>query len=76
MDKEKLKEILQEKGEDWLIAALVDGSIGYHTPQGAKRLIESALQGETKDYCERCLAVYKGDLLRMIEYDRMCQNLI
>lgn len=69
MDRDELKSIVDRKGMDWLIAAMVDGSIGYHTPPGAKRLIESALQGETKDYCERCLAIYKGDLLKMIEDD-------
>jgi hypothetical protein len=69
MNAEELREILQEKGMDWLIAAMVDGSIGYHSPQSAKMLIESALNGETKDACERCLACYKGNLLDMIESD-------
>lgn len=69
MDKDELKSIADRKGMGWLIAAMVDGSIGYHTPPGAKRLIESALQGETRDCCERCLAIYTGDLLRMIEDD-------
>lgn len=69
MDKDELKGIADRKGVDWLIAAMVDGSIGYHTPPGAKRMIESVLQGETKDYCERCLAIYKGDLLKMIGSD-------
>ncbi len=69
MDKIELKKVLDEKGLDWLIAAMVEGSIGYHSPPGAKRLIEGALAGETKDYCERCLACFKGDLLLMIESD-------
>ncbi len=69
MDKMELKKILEGKGMDWLIAAMVEGSIGYHSPLGARRLIERALAGETKDYCERCLACFKGDLLLMIESD-------
>ncbi len=69
MDQIELKKVLDEKGMDWLIAAMVEGSIGYHSPPGARRLIEGALAGETKDYCERCLACFRGDLLLMIESD-------
>lgn len=69
MDIMDLKKILDEKGMDWLVAAMIEGSIGYHSPPGARRLIEGALAGETKDYCERCLACFKGDLLQMIECD-------
>lgn len=69
MNAEELKEILKEKGMDWLIAAMVDGSIGYHSPYSARKLIESALKGETRDACERCIACYKGSLLDMIESD-------
>jgi len=71
MDIMDLKKILDEKGMDWLVAAMVEGSIGYHSPPGARRLIEGALAGETKDYCERCLACFKGDLLQMIESEGM-----
>jgi len=71
MKKDELKSILDRKGMDWLIAAMVDGSIGYHSPRGAKRLIENALQGETKDWCERCAACFGGDLMEMIGCDVM-----
>ncbi len=67
-----LKQIYQEKGKNWLIAALVEGSIGYHTPRHAARLIERALNGETKDHCERCDAMFKDDLLKMISHDVRC----
>lgn len=50
MDIEELREILEKKGMDWLIAAMVEGSIGYHSPQHAKRIIEDAIDGQTKDY--------------------------
>lgn len=66
---ETLKQIYQEKGKRWLISALVEGSIGYHTPRHAARLIERALKGESKDHCERCDAVFKDDLLMMISHD-------
>jgi hypothetical protein len=74
MDTAELKKILEEKGMDWLIAAMVEGSIGYHSPRGAKMLIEMALNGETRDACERCLACYKGNLLDMIESDIRCMR--
>lgn len=69
MNAEELREILQEKGIDWLIVAMVEGSIGYHSPKHAKRIIEEALSGQTKDYCERCMACYNCDLLAMIDSD-------
>lgn len=69
MSIDELRKILEEKGMDWLITAMVDGSIGYHSPNGAKCLIERALKGEIKDWCERCLCCYRGDLMAMIESD-------
>lgn len=64
-----LKELVDEKGKQWLVAAMVEGSIGYHTPGHAERLIESALSGETKDWCERCYCCFGTDLFEMINYD-------
>jgi hypothetical protein len=69
MNADELKKLLKEKGMDWLIAAMVEGSIGYHSPKHAKRLIEDALNGQINDYCERCMACYGCDLLKMIESD-------
>lgn len=69
MNLEELKKLIAEKGMDWLIAAMVEGSIGYHSPKHAKCLIEEALEGKTQDYCERCMACYGCDLLKMIESD-------
>ncbi len=69
MDNVELNTILEEKGMDWLIAALIEGSIGYHSPKHAKILIERAVAGEEKDYCERCMACFNCDLMKMIERD-------
>ena len=69
MDKVELSNILEEKGMDWLVAALIDGSIGYHSPKHAKILINRAIAGEAKDYCERCMACFNCDLMKMIERD-------
>jgi hypothetical protein len=69
MDNVELSTILEEKGMDWLIAAMIEGSIGYHSPKHAKILINRAIAGEVKDYCERCIACFNCDLLKMIERD-------
>jgi hypothetical protein len=69
MDNVELSNILEEKGMDWLVAALIEGSIGYHSPKHAKILINRAIAGELKDYCERCVACFNCDLMKMIERD-------
>lgn len=66
---EDLQKLVNEKGMPWLVAAMVEGSIGYHTPRHAEVVIESALSGKTKDYCERCMACFKEDMFEMINYD-------
>jgi hypothetical protein len=64
-----LKKLVDDKGKEWLMAAMVEGSIGYHTPKHAEILIEKALRGETVDWCERCDACFGRDLFEMINYD-------
>lgn len=66
---EKINKALEEKGEDWVVAAMVEGSLGYHTPQHARNLIRSFREGNKEDWCERCLAMFQGNLLRMMYYD-------
>lgn len=66
---EVIAKALEEKGEEWVVAALVDGSIGYHTPNHARILIKKFKEGVKEDYCERCLALYKGDLVTMMFWD-------
>ena len=69
MDIVELNSVIEKKGMDWLVAALIEGSIGYHSPKHAKILIERAVAGEVKDYCERCVACFNCDLMKMIERD-------
>src|SRR5665811_580078 len=69
MDDVELKRVIEKKGMDWLVAALIEGSIGYHSPKHAKILINRAIAGEVKDYCERCVACFNCDLMKMIERD-------
>jgi hypothetical protein len=62
-DREKLdviRKAVADKGLEWVIAALVDGSIGYHTYHSAKNLIESVLANEFTS-CERTSACFNGD---------------
>ena len=66
---EEIQKALEEKGKLWVISAMVEGSIGYHSPSHAKRLIEKYLNGAKEDYCERCIAIYDCDLERMILSD-------
>jgi len=65
----KISQILKEKGETWVIAAMIESSIGYHTPSHAKILIERFKAREYKDYCERCAALYNGNLVNMMHKD-------
>ena len=60
---------IQEKGDVWMIAAMVHGSIGYHTPKHAQRLITRLKEGHISDFCERCDACFGTDLLAMLDYD-------
>src|SRR5437879_8141697 len=52
-----------------LTCAIVSGSIGYFSPNGARRVAERYLAGETRDWSERCLTLYGCDLRRMVEAD-------
>ncbi|HEX7576146.1 MAG TPA: hypothetical protein VF360_07175 [Candidatus Methanoperedens sp.] len=51
------------------MAAMIEGSIGYHCVKDARILIEDIKNGRTTDACERCIACFKGDLLAMVKYD-------
>ena len=64
-----VNKIIEEKGEDWLCAALVDGSIGYYTPDSARIIVREFKRGETENYSERCIALYKCNLLKELVHD-------
>jgi len=46
----------------WLVAAMVDGSVGYYTPQAAESQIRGFLNGRNVSYAERTICLYKCDL--------------
>ena len=64
-----IQKALDEKGEGWLVAAIVDGSIGYSDPRHARILIKRYKEGARQDFCERCHACYGADLEKMILSD-------
>ena len=64
-----LKTLIQEKGEDWAVAAVVDGSIGYYSPVGARHVVQDFLAGHKQCCSERCLACFGGDMAKMVRND-------
>jgi len=46
----------------WLIAAMVDGSVGYYTPRAAEMQVERFLGGRNESYAERTMCIYNCDL--------------
>jgi KaiC/GvpD/RAD55 family RecA-like ATPase len=66
---EKIKNAIKKKGEDWVVASLVEGSIGYHTPKHARNIINRFLEGHREDYCERCIAIFNCELDTMLYMD-------
>ena len=64
-----IEQTLKEKGELWLMSAMIEGSIGYHSAEHAKRLIQDYMNGERRDSCERCYCCYGSDLEAMIMQD-------
>jgi hypothetical protein len=55
-----IKRALEKYGELWVITAMVDGSIGYHTFSSAKTLLTNVMEN-TYVGCERTMACYDGD---------------
>jgi len=67
----KIRLFLEDKkrGKDWLVAAVVHGSIGYYSPLGAQNCIEEYLRGQRENYSERCMACFGSDLEKEILHD-------
>jgi hypothetical protein len=64
-----LAKVVHQKGREWAIAAMIDGSIGYHTVTGAANIIDRLLEAGRLWACERTLACYHGDPLAELESD-------
>lgn len=64
----KVQAIVEKHGKEWLIAAMIHGSIGYHSVGSAETLINGVLKGRHWG-CERTDACFKGDPIAEIEHD-------
>jgi len=62
----KIEKILKEKGKEYIIAAMVYASLGYFSPKTAEGTLNWYLKGHKFGGCERCLALWKGDLEKML----------
>lgn len=69
LSRQEIEEVIKTKGRPWMVMALVDGSIGYHTPKHAEIIIDRFLEGEETDWCERCDACFNRDLKLMLTHD-------
>ena len=82
--KAAIDETLRDKGDLWVIAALVDGSIGYYQPRSASVTLDRFKAGDIHFYSERCSACFRNngpymiycDIERFNEIDTDKQNAI
>lgn len=65
---ERVQAIVEKHGKDWLIAAMIHGSIGYHSYESARIMVENALKGRYWG-CERTSACFRGDPTAEITHD-------
>lgn len=64
-----IKKFISERGDDAMVAALVEGSIGYFTVDHADIDIADFKRGGMKSYCERADACFKLDRVAMYVHD-------
>lgn len=67
--RQDLKQIVKEKGKLWAISAMVEGSIGYHSPTSAEIRIRQLMEDRYVQGCERSFALFGGDNIEEIEHD-------
>ena len=67
----KIRSVLEDekKGKDWLVAAVVHGSIGYYSPLGAENCINEYVSGQKENFSERCTSCFGSDLEKEILHD-------
>jgi len=63
-----IRKYVRDKGLEWVIGAVVDGSIGYHSYGSAKRLVEGVLANRYVG-CERTSCIFNGDASKEILRD-------
>jgi len=67
----KIRLVLEDekRGKEWLVAAVVHGSIGYYSPLGAQNCIDEYVRGQRENYSERCSTCFGSDLEKEILHD-------
>lgn len=59
---------IESKGEPWIIAAMVDGSVGYYSPFLAKRRLDEIRAGE-RWLSERVICCFRGSYIDEFWFD-------
>jgi len=65
----ELKKTVEAKGKLWAVAAIVEGSIGYHSPASAEIRINALMEDRFIPGCERSHACFEADSIAEIEHD-------
>lgn len=71
-NRERLVKTVKEEGKAWSIAALVDGSIGYHSVESAEQIINDLMAGKSLGGSERCMCCFKNDGVAEVDHDFNC----
>lgn len=66
--KEYIDECLS-KGDDWMIAAMIDGSSGYHSVRSCEITLDRYRSGVVEDWSERCISCFDCNLIDMLFND-------
>jgi hypothetical protein len=67
--REQLVKTVKERGKAWAIAALVDGSIGYHSVESAEQMVNDLVEGKSVGGSERCMCCFRNDGIAEIAHD-------
>lgn len=67
-NKKEIEELIKDLDEDWLIAALVEGSIGYYSPHSGMMTLHNMIN-EGDNYSERNMTVFHGNPVEELKSD-------
>jgi hypothetical protein len=67
--RERLVKTVKDRGKPWAIAALVDGSIGYHSVESAERIVDDLLASRSLGGSERCMCCFRNDGVAEVDHD-------
>lgn len=64
-----INEFIATRGDNAMVAALIEGSIGYFTVKHAENDLAAWKRGEMQSYCERAMACFRCDRIDMYLHD-------